>query len=370
MTRTPRPIVVSHLCSPRSPLHQQETTRFLARWLAGVRGLEYGGDYDPNVHGGQPTYLVPSHTLKGLEQARALQVGGPRDLFGGYVEQPFMASKVITHPLVADGAAQPPGWVQALPERIRDSVLPGYSVFARADAETAAQRLLTEGVVRIKAARASGGREQWRVTSQEAFADWLGEPDCDAMLEGGVVVELDLAECQTFSVGQVQVDEHLLSYFGTQHETLDHQGQSVYGGSDLVVVRGDYAELLRLDLAAPVRLAIEQARRFDAAADALLTGFYASRRNYDTVQGRDSRGNRRAGVLEQSWRLGGASSAEIAALQAFIDNPRLNAVRACSFERFEDKPLPANATVVFRGTDDELGFLLKYAMVEPYDGQL
>jgi len=101
-----------------------------------------------------------------------------------------------------------------------------------------------------------------------------------------------------------------------------------------------------------------------------LTGFYASRRNYDTVQGRDSRGNRRAGVLEQSWRLGGASSAEIAALQAFIDNPRLNAVRACSFERFEDKPLPANATVVFRGTDDELGFLLKYAMVEPYDGQL
>src|SRR5690606_41009777 len=125
---------------------------------------------------------------------------------------------------VADGAARPPGWVQALPERIRDSVLPGYSVFARADAETAAQRLLTEGVVRIKAARASGGREQWRVTSQEAFADWLGEPDCDAMLEGGVVVELDLAECQASSVGQVPVDEHPLSYFGPQHENPARHG--------------------------------------------------------------------------------------------------------------------------------------------------
>ena len=28
----------------------------------------------------------------------------------------------------------------------------------------------------------------------------------------------------------------------------------------------------------------------------------------------------------------------------------------------------ANATVIFRGKDAEVGFLLKYAMVEPYDG--
>src|SRR5690606_17642526 len=122
-----------------------------------------------------------------------------------------------------------------------------------------------------------------------------------------------LADCQTFSVGQVRVEAQVLSYFGTQHATPDHAGNLAYGGSDLVVVRGDYAELLRLDLAEPVRRAIDQTRCFDTAADHLLPGFYASRRNYDTLQGLDARGRPCAGVLEQSWRIGGASSAEIAA---------------------------------------------------------
>lgn len=369
MTHMPRPIVLSHTGSPQAPLHQRETTRTLARWLADIRGLRYEGDFDAQRHAGQRRYLVPAQTVQGPEQARDLGVNGPRDLFGGYVEAPFMATKVITHPLVSDRAARPEGWSVAFAARVGDCVLPGFSVFARADAQEAARRLLPRGTLRFKAARASGGREQWLLADADSVRAWLDEPGRDALLAGGVVIEQDLGECQTYSVGQVRIDDWLLSYFGTQHITPDHAGQPAYGGSDLVVVRGDYPALLQLDLAAPVRLAIDQARRFDAAADALLPGFYASRRNYDTVHGRDAGGRPCAGVLEQSWRLGGASSAEIAALQAFIDNPQLRAVRASSFERFEDKPLPANATVIFRGEDDEVGFLLKYAMVEAYDGQ-
>jgi len=369
MTRTPRPIVLSHISNPQAPLHQCETTRALARWLASIRGLEYGGDYDPAQHAGRRRYLVPTHTVKGAEQARFLQVSGPDDLFGGYVERPFMATKVIAHPLVSASAIRPDGWNDAFSARIRDCVLPGFSVFSRPDAEVAAQCLLPHGTVRIKAARASGGQEQWQVSGEDEFREWLNEPQCDAMLEGGVVFEQDLADCLTFSVGQLCIEGHLLSYFGTQHATPDHTGRLAYGGSDLVVAQGNYAELLRLDLAEPIRQAIDQARQFDAAADALLPGFFASRRNYDTVLGLDSHGQARAGVLEQSWRIGGASSAETAALQALLDNPQLRAVRASSFERFEDKPLPANATVIFRGDDDEVGFLLKYAMVEAYDGQ-
>ena len=369
MTRTPRPLVLSHTGNPQAPLHQRETSRSLARWLAGIRGLEYGGDYDPARHAGQHCYLVPTQTVEGPEQARLLQVNGPDDLLGGYVEHAFMATKVIAHPLVSARAARPQGWVDAFAARIRGCVLPGFSVFSRQDALLAAQQLLRHGSVRLKAARASGGREQWQASSENEVREWLNEPQCDAMLAGGLVIEQDLADCQTFSVGQLRIEAHLLSYFGSQHLTPDHDGHSAYGGSDLVVVQGDYAELLKLDLAEPVRQAINQARCFDAAADALLSGFYASRRNYDTLLGLDARGQPRAGVLEQSWRIGGASSAEIAALQAFIDNPQLHAVRASSFERFEDKPLPANATVIFRGEDDEVGFLLKYAMVEAYDGQ-
>lgn len=368
-TQMPRPIVLSHVGNPRAPLHHRETTRRLARWLADIRGLEYGGDFDPGQPPDRRCYLVPSQTVLGPEQARALRVTGPDDLFGGYVARPFMATKVITHPLVSSRAARPEGWSEAFAARISDCVLPGFSVFSRADAEAAAQRLLPQGTVRIKAARASGGREQWQASDPDSFRAWLNAPDRDALLDGGVVIEQDLGDGQTFSVGQLRIENWLLSYFGTQHVTPDHAGQPAYGGSDLVVVRGDYPELLKLDLAAPIRQAIDQARRFDAAADALLPAFYASRRNYDTLRGRDAQGQICSGVLEQSWRIGGASSAEIAALQAFIDNPRLRAVRASSFERFEDKSLPANATVIFRGEDDEVGFLLKYAMAEAYDGQ-
>ncbi|MBE1183295.1 DUF3182 family protein, partial [Escherichia coli] len=70
----------------------------------------------------------------------------------------------------------------------------------------------------------------------------------------------------------------------------------------------------------------------------------------------------RFGVLEQSWRVGGASSAEIAALEAFRADPGLPAVRAASFEIHEDKRLPDNSRVIYRGPDEHGDFLLKYAM--------
>ena len=46
----------------------------------------------------------------------------------------------------------------------------------------------------------------------------------------------------------------------------------------------------------------------------------------------DAVGRRRSGVLEQSWRAGGASGAEIAALEAFRADPSLPSVRAITRE--------------------------------------
>ncbi|MDN6861096.1 DUF3182 family protein, partial [Pseudomonas sp. CAN2814] len=116
-----------------------------------------------------------------------------------------------------------------------------------------------------------------------------------------------------------------------------------------------------------VQQAIRQAQQFDHAAHQLLPGFYASRRNYDIAQGVDAQGERRSGVLEQSWRIGGASGAELAALQAFVADPALCVVRASTFEIFADKPLPQNTRVLYRGPDEHGDFLMKYAMVEPYE---
>ena len=97
----------------------------------------------------------------------------------------------------------------------------------------------------------------------------------------------------------------------------------MYGGSELLVVRGGFEALHALGLPAEAALAVAQARVYDAAATEHFPGLFASRRNYDVVRGLDAAGRPRCGVLEQSWRIGGASGAEVAALEVV---PR----RACT----------------------------------------
>lgn len=137
----------------------------------------------------------------------------------------------------------------------------------------------------------------------------LARPDAAKLFSQGVELEQDLHDVVTHSVGQSIIGDHVFSYCGEQCLTQDGQGEEVHGGSNLLVVPGYYENLLTLDLPDDVRLAVEQAQVFDAVADEAYPGFYASRRNYDIAQGWDSKGQRRGGVLEQSWRMGGASSA-------------------------------------------------------------
>jgi Protein of unknown function (DUF3182) len=179
------------------------------------------------------------------------------------------------------------------------------------------------------------------------------------------VLEENLTEVTTYSVGHVRVADLAATYFGTQRLTKDNNGAEVYGGSDLVIARGDFDALLGLGLSDEVRLAVAQAQVYDTAAMEIYSGMFASRRNYDIVQGFDCSRRRRSGVLEQSWRLGGASTAETAALEAFKADPALHAVRASAIEIYgESETPPPNATVYFRGVDEQVGALTKYTLVE------
>jgi hypothetical protein len=114
---------------------------------------------------------------------------------------------------------------------------------------------------------------------------------------------------------------------------------------------------------AETRLAVSQARIYDHNADR-YPGFLASRRNYDVGQGMDGRGQWRSGVFEASWRSGGASTAELAALTAFTQDSRLQVVEATSVKQFGRRTMiPAGAVVHFHGDDPEDGPLLRYTVV-------
>ena len=360
--------IVAHSTREGAPQHEVETNRALARWLAQILGLKFGGSYDPQKHTGRELYLLPTQTLVGPAQARALQVKGPEDLWGGYVDHDFICTKAISHGLLSPEAKAPEGWSPLFCERVRDVVLAGLSVFALEDARPAAERLLYSGPIRLKPVHACAGRGQEVIHSLDAFEAVLARPEAAQMFSEGVVLEQDLHDVVTHSVGQSFIGDHVFSYCGEQYLTKDGQGEEVYGGSNLLVVPGGYDDLLELELPDDVRQAIEQAQVFDAAADEAYPGFYASRRNYDIAQGLDSEGQRRSGVLEQSWRMGGASSAEVAALQSFINHPGLKAIHVSSVETYVDQALPADAIEVYRGPAENSDFLLKYVTVKSYDG--
>ena len=161
MTPTNRKkIVVAHSIRPDAPLHEVETNRALARWLAHILGLKYGGSYNPEQHSGRDLYLLPTQTLVGAAQARQLGVKGPEDLWGGYVDHDFICTKAISHGLLNKAAVAPEGWSPLFTERIRNVVLDGLSVHALEDARPAATHLLYSGPIRLKPVHACAGRGQ------------------------------------------------------------------------------------------------------------------------------------------------------------------------------------------------------------------
>ncbi|MDI3400262.1 DUF3182 family protein [Pseudomonas sp. V88_4] len=362
-----RKLVVAHSVRPGAPQHEVQTNKALARWLAQILGLKFGGSYDAEKHRGRDIYLLPTQTLVGAT-ARELGVSGPNDLWGGFVEHDFICTKAISHGLRSHQAQAPQGWSPLFSERVRTVVLDGLSVFALEDARPAAEHLLFSGPIRIKPIHACAGRGQEVIKSLDAFDEILARPEAGELFSDGVVLEQDLSQVITHSVGQSFIGDRVLSYCGDQYLTKDAHGEEVYGGSNLLVVQGSYEDLLALELPDDVRLAIQQAQVFDRAADEAYPRFYASRRNYDIAQGLDSEGRPRSGVLEQSWRMGGASSAEVAALQSFVNDPSMRAIRVSSVETYTDQALPADAIEVYRGPAENSDFLLKYVMVKSYDG--
>lgn len=349
--------------------HERITLADLAQRIARLKGLpcvgrlEAAGARAAQTAVAGPIYLVAPDTLL-ADEACKLGVSCRDDLFGGVVTHRMHATKAIVHGLVDDVLVVPSAWRDGLAQRLSGVVLPGYSTFSKRDARVATARLLARGRVRIKSCAGVGGHGQWTVDSRhgvDAVLDGLSDV---ALGRDGLVCELDLARSLTFSVGQADLGARRISYCGLQRQTPDRHGAPVYGGSDLLIVRGDFEDLLRLDLPPAVRLAIRQARFFDGAVGAWLPDLIVSRNNYDVIQGVDRDGRLRSAVLEQSWRPGGASPAEITAMEHFDRHPQDSVLRVATVEVHGTAQPPAAARVHYHADDPRRGPMLKYTLIE------
>ncbi|WP_372014696.1 DUF3182 family protein [Pseudoxanthomonas sp. 10H] len=353
---------------PRS-VHERASQAWVARRLASILGWEFGGEYQPGRHLHRPAYFVPDETLTATQAAR-LGIDGEAGLFGGVVPHAFVASKVITHPLPAAGSAAPEGWRHRLAAELSGAVLSGFSVFDPDEIQAAGERLLDEGHrVRLKEPQARGGNGQHLVADRADLRAVVAGLDPALVRRDGIVLEQHLEDATTCSVGEIRVGGWRLAYLGTQRQSLDRAGQEVYAGSSLRVVQGGFDALEAVASGPLEREALRSARRYDAAVAAAYPGFFASRRNYDVVAGHDARGHWRCGVLEQSWRLGGASPAEVVALAALGRDATTAALDvACHESHDPGHAAPPGAEVHFHDAAAAEGPLLKYACVEDVRG--
>ncbi|MDF1609375.1 DUF3182 family protein [Hoeflea sp. YIM 152468] len=341
--------------------HDELSHIALTRRVADFLGKEYHGRLEDYRCSRRP-YCVPRATLCGAECSPHLPYPGEGDFLGGQVSHPMAATKAIVHPLAPDEALDPT-WPGSFARVAADLTLPGFTATTSRGAIAAGRKLLQAGDIRIKLVSASGGTQQQVATSLDELFYVIDTLTGDDGLFDCLVLEENLTDVRTFSVGQIMLGGVSAAYMGEQQLTLNNQRQEVYGGSCLQVSRGRLSDLVEA-LSGEERNLCELGMRFDHLATRHL-GLVASRRNYDLISGRDSRGRIKHAVLEQSWRVGGASGAEIAALKAFAHDPDLHKVQASTVEQYGDDIVPPrDADVYFHGVDPELGPLLKYSHVQ------
>src|SRR5215471_16860330 len=129
-----------------------------AKAIAKIKSYEFEGHYDSAHHYSGPLFFVPDDTLL-LDEASSLGIRSSRDFYGGVVPYLFVKTKAITHGLVDRHAERPIGWSAAFAERVRESVLPGYTAFSNRDAHVAARRLLSRGPIRLKKPLSASGKD-------------------------------------------------------------------------------------------------------------------------------------------------------------------------------------------------------------------
>lgn len=345
----------------RGNLHDQLSREMLVTRLAALLRVPLLGSVADPEDVGPDVLLVPRDTLieEMMTSKTRLSVG---TLLGGLVPYRFTATKAITHGLIGRQATCPVGWSTSMADRLGDAALDGYTAFTAADAIEAGRRLLRNGPARVKEVCARASLGQTVVETDAQLVSVIEGQDPGQLADFGIVVEENLVEAETYSVGSLSVAGLEISYVGDQRETIDHKGRAVYGGSTLRSVRGGLDRLTHLGLTAEAIEAIRCAAVFDDAARRAYPSMVLTRRNYDVLAGLDARGRRRVGVLEQSWRVGGATGAEIAALEAIARFPDLTTVTTSTVEVYGIAETPTDAVIYFKGTDPVVGPMTKYAM--------
>ncbi|MEJ2864364.1 DUF3182 family protein [Actinomycetospora flava] len=265
-----------------------------------------------------------------------------------------------------------PAWFDhRFPRYVSETTVPGRSCFSSTSLAGAAAALLEEYPgVRFKDPNGASGVGQWSLRSTDEIESVLASVAADArasrdlelndyLAHFGFVVEAEVEDVEAWSVTVTRTPDGCYSSFGSLRElsveTTDQGVIQNYGGTSIVMVRGDPCELVVLPsggvvardpVAEDVRLAptpgiINAAQRYIEGIRLWeADGAFETRANVDVITGtvarRDGSREEITAALEESGRVGGASPAELLAIRELRKDPDLAYAVRSSRHSFDD----------------------------------
>ncbi len=223
----------------------------------------------------------------------------------------------------------------------RNLVLPGTTVFSANDLMSGYQSFCTQHAVRTKLPNRSDGVGQYRLTNVgevEALLDALE----DAVFHEGVVLEPQLLNPKTISVGSAVIEGDTFSFIAHQKDEVITEYDSTVGatiertrytGARIILVKGDMGQLLGLrGMDENVSRAVHTSVGFWEQYSAIINPL-SHRISFDFVFGREERcdgsaGKVIGGITDITARPGGTDPAIIEGVKAFDSHERARVVEA------------------------------------------
>ena len=287
----------------------------VARDIAGFCGIDYvgcdGGSYDKGS-----LYLVPAKTVT-KRQAEILGASDDESFYGGAVEHRAHVGKAILH---STNSLKVPRFYSAeFACSVSDLVLPGITCFSRGDVAVGFEKSFNE-TVRLKVSEASDGHGQFLIRDTGELSTAMSTMSDREISESGVVLESNVFDGMTVSVGVLKVAGGVYGFVAKQkNDIAPEDGRNRYIGAEIYVVRDGMEGLMRDGML------MDRYGRAVMAGNSFL-GRYSyfepifSRVSFDYLQGLNSRGEMVGGITDITGRLGGSCPAVMQGISVLRGN--------------------------------------------------
>lgn len=291
----------------------------VAGLIAGYLGIPFLSDELRSARDLRSSYLVPPKTRE-IAGIKKQGVESSADFYGHAAEYLEHADKSVFHTLIS--RSNPGFYSEAFARSVQPFVLPGVSIFDVQDIEKGYEKMAAGDYdVRLKLANESNGLGQFVMKNRSQAKEIGNQLDSELLRKKGAVLEPNLLNPHTISVGYGIYGKDQYSFIALQKNgEIDSEGRSRYMGATVRVVRGDLRNLSKVTKNQEENLAIRSCTSFRDRYESFDS--ISSRLSFDYLFGEDKLGKTHSGVTDITARLGGTCPALILSAQDLKDNPQ------------------------------------------------